>query len=1304
MKKILVIISLLSCALFLKAQVITWEEFYPARNHHPVMGDPEFLDDYKSPETKNNIKLPFSVDNSTNKFHPFVMNQGANASCQQFAAIGYALSYELNLLRGTPGNDSMNLCNPLFSFNMLHDGNAWNGISMFPSLNIVRDIGQPLLSDFDIFSDTTIVEWMSGYDRWYSAMHNRIRDYYRIDISTYEGQQTLKHWVWNHCGTSQYGGVALFNSNNPWNSVIIPPGYVEEGKHLITAWAGIATHGLSLVGYNDSIAWDYNSDGKITTDIDLNNDGKIDLRDSEYGAFKFINSYGALWGDTGRCYVMYKAMAEKYPYGGIWNNEAIILDINDGYSPELTLRYKIKSTSRDKIRLTAGISIHNGTNQPEYILDLPIFRYQGGSKPLQGLSDPGQEIMEGGLDLTPLLSYIEDPNNVKFYLIINSNDEDMINDGEILELELLDYVQNISVESSDMPKPIKHNIINLYDISYNPNADNPVITTPEVILSVKKTTLQLEADLGTPPYLFFLNNTYLKEYDLVDIPDASGDVLNNPNESLVVLPFSFPFYDSHYDTITVNPAGFIMFGEKYHPWPYCVVPSHAFKQSRMVATMFMPWYNYNSQSKIFTDINEDKASFYWICDASYNNDSFFVKAAITIYPDGKIELFNASDPLPQNAAVVSGISAGDNIRFSFADLSTHTTASYTPLPIPNEISLTSSGLMEISSDTANHIYEIPVIVKDKNNLAGKKTLLFGRGPVISAKIHGGESTIPFAGTTAFIDITAFPFQSNDNMACSISCNSPFINNITGNNLIHFPETGTINYDKFFSFDIDPTTPNNQQIIFNITIDTLVMKIKTEIYSFDVKLLDLKIHDNDDETVIPGETFFFDLLINNIGNIQANNLTIKISSQNPEIEFFQDLFHIESLTNNNYKQLLVPSKINDDTEPGTKISIKVEVFVDDHVFTSKNYTLFAGKEDFIILNLSEETSSADSLFFDIAKLGYIVDYCDSIDQYISKYKSTIICFGDINEIYDFTSTEREILKNYLYDGGNLYAEGHRFWFPNLWSPIHNLFSVEGSREPAYNIEKQLLDTDTLRFNLGQNTLINKIEPLWPAFTKLKTTEEICLTAFCDHPKGKTIASLSLYGYIINDDKQLREKYLNTIMDFFNDDEISASIIVEKNSIPTNETLSLLVNSNRIPESVEWNLDNAIIVEDKNTWLSVKWDNIGIKNISCTLIYPDTSITIQCDSCVTVVDSTFIDERDDNTPFKIYPVPTRDYFHIISNLQTEAKYKLIGLEGNTYKNGKILQTTTVETKNLAGGTYLLIIYTPTEVYSRKIIHLK
>jgi hypothetical protein len=85
----------------------------------------------------------------------------------------------------------------------------------------------------------------------------------------------------------------------------LPEGTEHEGEKVITLWGSSPNHAMTITGYNDSIRWDYNGDGQYTNNIDLNNDGVIDVKDWEIGGFKMCNTYGGAYNG----WMMYRTLA-----------------------------------------------------------------------------------------------------------------------------------------------------------------------------------------------------------------------------------------------------------------------------------------------------------------------------------------------------------------------------------------------------------------------------------------------------------------------------------------------------------------------------------------------------------------------------------------------------------------------------------------------------------------------------------------------------------------------------------------------------------------------------------------------------------------------------------------------------------------------------------------------------------------------------------------------------------------------------------------------------------------------------------
>ena len=73
--------------------------------------------------------------------------------------------------------------------------------------------------------------WMTGYDNYYSGMHNKLDSYWYIDVGTPIGLETFKHWIDNHNAGSEIGGLGCFDLY-VWivDYPELPPESAELGK------------------------------------------------------------------------------------------------------------------------------------------------------------------------------------------------------------------------------------------------------------------------------------------------------------------------------------------------------------------------------------------------------------------------------------------------------------------------------------------------------------------------------------------------------------------------------------------------------------------------------------------------------------------------------------------------------------------------------------------------------------------------------------------------------------------------------------------------------------------------------------------------------------------------------------------------------------------------------------------------------------------------------------------------------------------------------------------------------------------
>ncbi len=243
--------------------------------------------------------LPSELNNSTQPYFMPIFEQ-VSLECGQQSGISYTFGYEWNYRNGTFADIPENQFPTHFTFNFMNGGYGWTGVSYMHSFEIAKVNGHPSVEEYGGMNGDDETRWMSGYDSYYNGMSNKIEEIYQIKVGTPEGLLVLKNWLHNHLNDEEVGGIASFYSANPWNPTTLPAGTPEAGKHVITLFPGIAGHANTIVGYHDSIRYDYNQDGQYTNHIDINNDGEVNLKDWEIGGLLITEGYngGVNWADS----------------------------------------------------------------------------------------------------------------------------------------------------------------------------------------------------------------------------------------------------------------------------------------------------------------------------------------------------------------------------------------------------------------------------------------------------------------------------------------------------------------------------------------------------------------------------------------------------------------------------------------------------------------------------------------------------------------------------------------------------------------------------------------------------------------------------------------------------------------------------------------------------------------------------------------------------------------------------------------------------------------------------------------------
>lgn len=411
---------------------------------------------------------PDHLNNAATRYFPPVFNQ-SSGSCGAASRIAYMFTHEQNAYRDLDATLPENQYPTHFVFLLTYGNSGKDEFVTNVGIPSVKAYGGRTYSNLFGYNewDDEDYGWMTGYDKWFEAFHNRCTSPTSnpYSLGTEEGREFAKNWLWNHCGDLSFHAGGLIGlgvaSGGVWRDIpktdandaagVSGMGYVKE-------WGVSVDHALTLVGYDDRVEFDLDGDG-------IYGEEETSKQIGEKGAWIIVNSWGSGWENGGFIYCPYSfagatfnndgnAGSRTFNKNSWWYGE--LYHVRKDYRPFRTIKLKMDYTHRSELLLQAGVSADLNADEPQSIISMDHFKYAGDGHngdldpapavPMLGKWADGKmhnEPMEFGYDLTDLSSGFDRNQPLKYFFIVTRKKATSLGSGHIYEASIMDYENDL---------------------------------------------------------------------------------------------------------------------------------------------------------------------------------------------------------------------------------------------------------------------------------------------------------------------------------------------------------------------------------------------------------------------------------------------------------------------------------------------------------------------------------------------------------------------------------------------------------------------------------------------------------------------------------------------------------------------------------------------------------------------------------------------------------------------------------------------------------------------------------------------
>jgi hypothetical protein len=467
---------------------------------------------------------------------------------------------------------------------------------------------------------------------------------------------------------------------------------------------------------------------------------------------------------------------------------------------------------------------------------------------------------------------------------------------------------------------------------------------------------------------------------------------------------------------------------------------------------------------------------------------------------------------------------------------------------------------------------------------------------------------------------------------TISTNNGFIT-ITDNTEIYdyIPAGTTLTVTDGFAYTVSPSIPDLEQVNFEVTAtdasETWTSNFTIEAHAPIIDYIQYAISDptgNNNGKLDPGETVDLIITIENSGSSTAIDVLGNLFENDPYLLLNSSQTTFGDLEGGAQSNASFNMSADMNTPAGHWVNFMISLEADLGITSSDEFGIIIGQVPVLIIDMDENSNSAPAMEDALNVMNFTYEYTSSIPADLNLYATIFLCLGIFPQNHVLSSSEGQILADYLNFGGSLYMEGGDTWYYDTQTPVHNMFNINGTSDGSSDMGTVVGNTGTFTEDMlfsysGDNSWIDHIDPVSPAVQIFENQSPNYGTGIAyDAGDYKTIGSSHEFGGLTDGaSPSTKADLMTAYLEFLgNFQTLQASFTSNETDICENNIVEYYDLSSGTAISWEWAFEGGSPPTSTNQNPLVAYMEPGIYDVTLTISDGVDMSTISIEDYLTV----------------------------------------------------------------------------------------